>query len=252
MVRFPGVCRHVSGASYGSCMELTRPGGRPDEDLGLVPVTARDVPGCAWTLALAETSNRRPMWLRKATAAVTLGVYLVMVAVEPDTYHRNRVLVVNLSRQHDPVTAGAAIRRAVGLVGAALVPVLLVFALSGWANSVLWLAAAAVAGLIVIPAAALLIGRKLLRRGLSAQYRSEPEKAPSADWKLSMLAKRPGADVEHATSSALAHAKLLGEPSETIGLLARNAALVRWYERHGFRSVPGGLRQMRGTLADLG
>ena len=110
----------------------------------------------------------------------------------------------------------------------------------------------AVMGPIVIPAAAGLTARAALRRGLGDEYRSEPEKVPAADWELSNLAKRPGADVEDATSTFLAQAKLLGAPNETIGLHARNAALVRWYERHGFRSLPGGLRQMRATLADVG
>ncbi|RZS60723.1 hypothetical protein [Xylanimonas ulmi] len=64
-----------------------------------------------------------------------------------------------------------------------------------------------------------------------------------------MFCKRPG--VRDATALVLAGAKHMGAPSETVGLHARNAALVGLYERHGFQVVPGGLRQMRARLGDL-
>ena len=96
----------VAGASYGARMDTTRTGGRPDTGMVLAAVTARDIPGCAWTLALAETSARHPLWRRKATAAATLGLYLALVVLEPNTYHRDRVLIVKISRQVTPRPAG--------------------------------------------------------------------------------------------------------------------------------------------------
>lgn len=83
------------------------------------PVRLADLPGCAWTLDLANTDRRLPRWRRFVVAVLRVGAHAMMLALAAGAFHLDRTVVACLYRQGAPSTRSD--RRRVASVGLLLV-----------------------------------------------------------------------------------------------------------------------------------
>lgn len=223
---------------------------------GMRPMRPLDLPGCAWTMALAFTrreSPRRlsgpnrpnPMWLRRVEAAATV-VPFALIAMTPGTWHRDRVVVANLRRQR--TKPASKVRTALLVALVFVVGVALCLAL--WAVAPR-LATALFA--VVMPLAMILLAiglwmqhaRNSIWKAKDLAHIAEEQTVPAADWVGTGFARRPGCDLPGA-DIIFGLAEELAGPDGTLGLVARHGDLVPVYAAHGLEPVEPGSWRMVG------
>ncbi|WP_130412770.1 hypothetical protein [Xylanimonas ulmi] len=220
------------------------------------PMRLRDLPGCAWTMALAFSRRESPRWLGRPTRpnpawlrrieAVVTAVPFALIALTPGTWHRDRVIVANLRRQQ--TKPGSKVRSAVLLAVGFVVAVGL--------GVGLWAAAPRLASLlfaVVMPLAVVLLviglsmlhARNSIWKAKHLGHITEEQTVPAADWVGTGFARRPSCDLPGA-DIIFGLAEELAEPDGTLGLIARHGDLVPVYAAHGLEPVEDGSWRMVG------
>ncbi|WP_148220663.1 hypothetical protein [Xylanimonas cellulosilytica] len=216
----------------------------------------RDLPGCAWTMALAFSRresprwlsgpNRpNPVWLRRVEAAATV-VPFALIALTPGTWHRDRVVVANLRRQR--TRPGSKVRTALLVAVGFVVGVALCLELWALAPRVATALFAVVMPLAVV---LLVIGlwmqhaRNSIWKAKDPAHITEEQTVPAADWVGTGFARRPGCDLPGA-DIIFRLAEELARPDGTLGLIARHRDLVPVYAAHGLEPVEEGSWRMTG------